>query len=304
MLRESGQVQGPLASNVQANDFQPNDVQQFHKIPIDAQASDVQENIDVNNVDAEEHYYSTHSSYDGDGVPTIDDIAKYQEFKDFMGENNNIYDKEENMAILDSRQVDNCVDPIVIGMEWPTINEARSYIRIWSIQIKFTYYQKNNKSYRLRFKCDSEDKNKLANILWVANYYEDRLKNIKLSRPIDVFTTIRRKFGINLSYWTAWNAWTICMEKIVGSYDKGYFKMSSLVRELLIVNPGSIIGWLRGYMPVPGLDGYFLKGKYGGVCLSVIARAFKIVDKDDFLAKLGEDHLFAKQWLERKPPET
>ncbi|KAF6141476.1 hypothetical protein GIB67_000857 [Kingdonia uniflora] len=74
------------ASNVQANDFQPNDVQQFDEIPIDVQASDAQTKIEVNNVDAEEHYYNTHSSQDGDGVPTVEDIAKYQEFKDFVGE--------------------------------------------------------------------------------------------------------------------------------------------------------------------------------------------------------------------------
>ncbi|KAF6161345.1 hypothetical protein GIB67_009232 [Kingdonia uniflora] len=286
--------------NLDEDDIQTNDVQEID--------DDVQSNIDVNNVDVEEHYYNTHSSQNEDGVPTAEDITKYQEFKDFVGENSNIFEKDENMAVLDSRQVGNCIDPIVIGMELPTINEARSYIRTWFIQSKFTYYiKKKNKSYRLRFKCtdktcDSVDKNKLANALWVANYCEDELRNIKLSMPIDVFTTIRRKFGIDLSYWTAWNAWTICMEMIVGSYDEGYFKMPSLVRELIIVNPRNIIGysrdnatlqwtrtavmfktsyegWLRGYKPVLGLDRCFLKGKYGEVCLFVIG-----ADKNYFTA--------------------
>ncbi|KAF6158490.1 hypothetical protein GIB67_022087 [Kingdonia uniflora] len=230
---------------------------------------------------------------------------------------------------------------------------------------------------------------------------------------------LEENFGIDLSYWTSWNAWTICMEKIVGSYDEGYFKMPSLTIELLTASPGSIIGcniddatlqwtgtmvmfkasydgWLRGCRPVLGLDGCFLKGKYGGVCLSIIgldgnnglfpaatyfcksecydtlstflqalqpwldqhdakltfisdrqkglikavadnfhhcnhrfcfrhmyknfkkiyrgthleklswnaARAYKTIDKDNFLAKLGEDHLSARHWLEREPPET
>ncbi|KAF6145582.1 hypothetical protein GIB67_037615 [Kingdonia uniflora] len=237
-------------------------------------------------------------------------------------------------------------------------------------------------------KGNIEDKNKLANVLWVANYCEDGLRNIKLSRPIDVFTTIRRKFGIDLFYWTFWNAWTICMERIVGSYDERYFKMPSLTIEPLTANPGSIIGcsrddatlqwtgtmvmfkasydgWLRGYRPVLGLDGCFLKGKYGGVCLSIIgldgnnglfpvATYFcrsecydtwntflqalqpwldqhdakltfisdrqkglikavadnfhhcnhRTIDKDNFLAKLGEDHLSARHWLKREPPKT
>ncbi|KAF6158931.1 hypothetical protein GIB67_012348 [Kingdonia uniflora] len=83
------------------------------------------------------------------------------------------------------------------------------------------------------------------------------------------------------------------MEMIVGSYDEGYFKMPSLVMQLLIVNRGSFVGcsrddttsqWtgtvvmfkasydgcLRGCRLVLGLDGYFLKGKYGRVCLSLI----------------------------------
>ncbi|KAF6165656.1 hypothetical protein GIB67_011758 [Kingdonia uniflora] len=389
--------------------------------------TDVISKIDIKNVDAKDGYYNTHSSQDGDGVPTTEDIA--------------------------NTKIEKFVDPIVIGMEWLTINEARNCIRTWSIQNKFTYEQVKNKSYRLRFKCTDEkckwllyvrrssdehtmivkkgshlehtcegnieDKNRLANALWVANYCGDGLRNIKLSRPIDVFTTIRRKFGIDLSYWTSWNAWTICMERIIGSYDEGYFKMPSLTIELLTTNPGSIIGcsrddatlqwtgtmvmfkasydsWLRGCRPILGLDGCFLKGKYGGVCLSIIGldgnnglfsvatyfcrsecydtwntflkalqswldqhdakltfisdrqkglikavtdnfhhcnhrfcfrhmyknfkkiykgthleklfwnatRAYRTIDKNNFLAKLGEYHLSASHWLEREPPET
>ncbi|KAF6141148.1 hypothetical protein GIB67_006593 [Kingdonia uniflora] len=83
------------------------------------------------------------------------------------------------------------------------------------------------------------------------------------------------------------------MERIVGSYDEGYFKMPFLTIKLLNANPGSIIscsrddatlqwtrtmvmfkasydGWLRGCRPVLELDGCFLKGKYGGACLSII----------------------------------
>ncbi|KAF6175942.1 hypothetical protein GIB67_003430 [Kingdonia uniflora] len=98
------------------------------------------------------------------------------------------------------------------------------------------------KGSHLEHTCEGniEDKNKLANALWVANYYEDGLRNIKLSRPIDVFTTIRRKFCIDLSYWTSWNVWTICMEMITGSYDEGCLKMPSLTIELLTTNPRAL----------------------------------------------------------------
>ncbi|KAF6154166.1 hypothetical protein GIB67_016418 [Kingdonia uniflora] len=110
-------------------------------------------------------------------------------------------------------------------------------------------------------KGKTDDKNKLANVLWVANYCEDGLRNIKLSRPIDVFTTIKRKFGINISYWTAWNAWTICC-----SGDDTTLQWIGT----MVMFKASFDGWLRGCRPVLGLDGCFLKGKYGGVCLSLI----------------------------------
>ncbi|KAF6134859.1 hypothetical protein GIB67_002260 [Kingdonia uniflora] len=83
------------------------------------------------------------------------------------------------------------------------------------------------------------------------------------------------------------------MERIVGSYDEGYIVMPELTVQMLLENPGSIstcsidlmtnewIGtcisykgsiewWLNGCRPLLGLDGHFLKGKYGGVCLSII----------------------------------
>ncbi|KAF6156231.1 hypothetical protein GIB67_030234 [Kingdonia uniflora] len=165
----------------------------------------------------------------------------------------------------------------------------------------------------------------------------------------------------------------------------------------MVMIKASYDGSLRGCRPVLGLDECFLKGKYGGVCLSIIeldgnnglfsvatyfcriecyddtwnkflralqpwldqhdakltfifyrqkglikavadnfhhynhrfyfrrmyknfnkickgthleklswnaVRAYITIDKDNFLAKLGEDHLSARHWLERKPPKT
>ncbi|KAF6160264.1 hypothetical protein GIB67_019033 [Kingdonia uniflora] len=84
------------------------------------------------------------------------------------------------------------------------------------------------------------------------------------------------------------------MESIVGSYDQGYHDLPSLCVEILKSNPGSIArtwlqdetlqwtgtlvafnaslnGFVKGCRPILGLDGCFLKGKYGGVCLSVLS---------------------------------
>ncbi|KAF6140781.1 hypothetical protein GIB67_042194 [Kingdonia uniflora] len=84
------------------------------------------------------------------------------------------------------------------------------------------------------------------------------------------------------------------MESIVGSYAQGYYDLPSLCVKILKSNSGSITrtlrqdgtlqltgtlvafkaslnGFVKGYRPILGLDGYFLKGKYRGVCLSVLS---------------------------------
>ncbi|KAF6136671.1 hypothetical protein GIB67_016127 [Kingdonia uniflora] len=82
-------------------------------------------------------------------------------------------------------------------------------------------------------------------------------------------------------------------ENCIGSYDEAYTIIPELTIQVLLANPcsiatcsldlstnqwmatciaykGSIEGFLQGCRPVLGLDGYFLKGKYEGVCLSII----------------------------------
>ncbi|KAF6146015.1 hypothetical protein GIB67_033374 [Kingdonia uniflora] len=105
------------------------------------------------------------------------------------------------------------------------------------------------------------------------------------------------KYGVDVSYSTTWNAWTICMERIVGSYDEGYILMPELTVQVLLANHGSISTcsidlmtnewtgtcisykgsmerWLNGCRPVLGLDGCFLKGKYG-----LVPRAITHIEK-------------------------
>ncbi|KAF6151987.1 hypothetical protein GIB67_010561 [Kingdonia uniflora] len=137
------------------------------------------------------------------------------------------------------------------------------------------------------------DKNKLAHAGWVANEVEQLIRSVRSTRLCDVQEVIWTKYGVNVSYSAIWNAWTICIERIVGSYDEGYIVMPELTVQELLANPGSIStccidlmtnewtgtcisykgsmeGWLNGCMPLLGLDGCFLKGKYGGVCLFII----------------------------------
>ncbi|KAF6136841.1 hypothetical protein GIB67_030126 [Kingdonia uniflora] len=66
------------------------------------------------------------------------------------------------------------------------------------------------------------------------------VRDVKIVTPADIITRIRRAYGVNISYYTAWNAKTICMVRITGCFDEGYSIMQELCRQVLLSNPGSI----------------------------------------------------------------
>ncbi|KAF6148282.1 hypothetical protein GIB67_012057 [Kingdonia uniflora] len=108
------------------------------------------------------------------------------------------------------------------------------------------------------------DKKKLAHANWVANEVEALFRSVRSSKSHDVQKAIETKYGVDVSYFTTWNAWTICMERTVGSYDEGYIVMLELTVD-------SIEGFLNGCRPLLELNGCLLKEKYGVVCLSMIS---------------------------------
>ncbi|KAF6142539.1 hypothetical protein GIB67_039503 [Kingdonia uniflora] len=244
-------------------------------------------------------------------------------FRDLAKEYDNIFLEEEDE--VHSVPPQPTYGELRVGMEWATVYECRAYIRQWSIMNKFEYYQKKNENYRVRLFCKDENcewmfyarrttdghtftlrkssnlmhtcssraKNRLANATWVAKQVESVMRSVRTTTPVGIQDLISTQFGIDISYYTAWNAWSICKEKIVGSYDEGYIMQPELCLQILHSNPKSIAvvskdhntsqwtgtcvifkesieGFLNGSRPVVGLDGCFLKGKYGGVCLSAI----------------------------------
>ncbi|KAF6152819.1 hypothetical protein GIB67_004648 [Kingdonia uniflora] len=159
-------------------------------------------------------------------------------------------------------------------MVWGNVFEARTFLRNYAIINKFKYYQVKNENYRLRYKYGDEkcewmcyvrrnydghtmelkstsnithtcrgkvvDKNKLAHTGWVANEVVQLIRSMRSTRPCDVQEAIWTKYGVDVSYSTTWNAWTICMERIVGSYDEGYIVMLELTVQVLLANLRSI----------------------------------------------------------------
>ncbi|KAF6142753.1 hypothetical protein GIB67_018464 [Kingdonia uniflora] len=136
--------------------------------------------------------------------------------------------------------------------------------------------------------------NRNTNTIWVVKEIENLIRDASTTKPIQISDIVHRRFGVRVSYYTAWNARNMVMEKILGSYDKGYVLCPELYVEIQKSNPGSIAtcsredgklkftdmyisfkaaldGFIKGCRPILGLDGCFLKGKHGGQCLSIIS---------------------------------
>ncbi|MCL7049536.1 hypothetical protein MKW94_010624 [Papaver nudicaule] len=133
----------------------------------------------------------------------------------------------------------------------------------------------------------------MANARWVAprimGYVSDHIN----CKPSAIQSRMQRKYKVKISYRTAWHARHICLEKFFGSFEDSYRWVPELCRQIMETNPGSIATWskegvqeqfnglfvmykasldgfLNGCRLVIGLDGTFLKGKYGGMVLAAM----------------------------------
>ncbi|KAF9596718.1 hypothetical protein IFM89_012917 [Coptis chinensis] len=139
--------------------------------------------------------------------------------------------------------------------------------------------------------CEADEKNKnsQAKALLVAKVFLDKMRDHPNYRPNDIVKEVFNKYGVSISYWTDWKSRWLMLEAIHGNYEKGYRLVPELCRQILKRNPGNIVKhfvsdgtksfigvvvafkssidrWLNGCRPIVGLDGCFLKGKYGGCC--------------------------------------
>ncbi|KAF6135060.1 hypothetical protein GIB67_014109 [Kingdonia uniflora] len=133
--------------------------------------------------------------------------------------------------------------------------------------------------------------NKLANGQWVAAEIEELVRDVTTLTPKSIVVRIKKKFGVAISYYIAWNAKTICMEKIVGSYDEGYKQFPALCLEILHTNPGSIVRTWREDTSLQWTE----------ACVAFKASLDGQVDKQIFLDKLVDVDPSAKAWLDQEP---
>ncbi|KAF6160942.1 hypothetical protein GIB67_007583 [Kingdonia uniflora] len=140
--------------------------------------------------------------------------------------------------------------------------------------------------------------NKLANALWIANEIEELVRDVKTLIPKDVQTTIGRKYGVNVSYYTAWNAKTICIKRITGLFDDGYNRLPELTRQEF-PHQNHMFCFRHMWKNIKkDFRGSYLERLCWGV-----AKAFVKDDKQVFLDKLQVDNPEAKRWLDKELAE-
>lgn len=168
----------------------------------------------------------------------------------------------------------------------------RAYIR----RLNDNHTMRCNKLQPLHL-CSSDilGNNPKVNAPWIARKIEQLMRVHHMSlTPQSIVAEIWSKYALNVKYWQAWNARGMALALIHGNYEEGYAKVPELCKQVHKSNPNSIAtfsrddtyksftsccialkacldGFVSGCRPLIGLDGCFLKGKYGGVVLSVVA---------------------------------
>ncbi|KAF6161540.1 hypothetical protein GIB67_009419, partial [Kingdonia uniflora] len=111
---------------------------------------------DLDNLNTEEGYYSTHTSQDGDDGLTQENIGRCDlEFRDLAKEYDNIFAEEEDA--VHSVPPQPTYGKLRVGMEWATVYESRAYIRQWMTTDGYTFSLR--KIGNLKHTCSSGAKN-------------------------------------------------------------------------------------------------------------------------------------------------
>ncbi|WVZ11151.1 hypothetical protein V8G54_015681 [Vigna mungo] len=144
--------------------------------------------------------------------------------------------------------------------------------------------------------CSREHKLGVFNARWLSKKLEKTVRENPTIKGLDIRDKISRKWNIAISKNMAYRAKAFASDEVEGSFIKQYTRIYDYAHELLARNPGSTIKvkleendqkriFQRFYAclkackdsfmscrPVIGLDGAFLKGRYGGELLTAVAR--------------------------------
>ncbi|MCL7023791.1 hypothetical protein MKW94_010024, partial [Papaver nudicaule] len=248
-------------------------------------------------------------------------LASTLEFKEFVENTQNIggdHELSENQEF---------VEKLFIGQQWLSKVQCRDYLKDLALDMNYCMVQKKNKEKIQSYKCKDETcewfvycsrlsdgqtfeckkgnfihtcesyhglKHPLANARWVAKVMLECYKAHPKYKPRDFMAEVKKNHKVEISYYTAWHAYHLCNEKLLGSYEEGYSLLPALCDQILKENPrniaslrtdpsndrfhslciayrASIKGFLESGRPFLGLDGCHLLGKYGGTLLAIMS---------------------------------
>ncbi|MCL7034371.1 hypothetical protein MKW94_030653, partial [Papaver nudicaule] len=248
-------------------------------------------------------------------------LSSTLEFKEFVENTHNIggdHELSENQEF---------VEKLFIGQQWLSKVQCRDYLKDLALDMNYCMAQKKNKEAIQSYKCKDETcewfvycsrlsdgqtfeckkgnfihtcesyhglKHPLANARWVAKVMLECYKAHPKYKPRDFMAEVKKNHKVEISYYTAWHAYHLCNEKLLGSYEEGYSLLPALCDQILKENPrniaslrtdpsndrfhslciayrASIKGFLESGRPFLGLDGCHLLGKYGGTLLAIMS---------------------------------
>ncbi|KAF9615955.1 hypothetical protein IFM89_027303 [Coptis chinensis] len=176
---------------------------------------------------------------DGDNIDEDDDISSFVKLP------KNLYASEEQERVEGNPSTETRWQ-LLPKMEWRTYKECREFMKNLAIYQKFSYEQvRNNKRIQLKckdkecgwrvyctvmsdkhtfklrnfvethtYEADEKNRNAQAKAPWVADKLEGFLRSHPQMRPKDLMLEVLNQFGVQLSYWTAWKAKVIVLERI------------------------------------------------------------------------------------------
>ncbi|WVY90842.1 hypothetical protein V8G54_036356 [Vigna mungo] len=155
-------------------------------------------------------------------------------------------------------------------------------------------------AWKLRKVVDTHSYSKDFNVkLMTSKWLSQRMENVRENptmKVMDIRDKVTRKWNVGISRNMAFRARAMAKDKIEGSFHEQYRRLCDYGHELMKTNPGSTIQikvdningeviFQRFYAclkackdnfvccrPIVGLDGCFLKTKYGGELLTVVGR--------------------------------
>ncbi|KAF9604772.1 hypothetical protein IFM89_010313 [Coptis chinensis] len=122
--------------------------------------------------------------------------------------------------------------------------------------------------------CEADEENKVmqAKAPWVANELEAFARAHPTFAPVDLFNEIYREYGVHISYWTAWRARIMLLEKMHGHMYKNFKTI---------------------------FKGHYLESLCWGA-----AKAYRTTTHEAFMDSIEQADKDAKKWLAKESRKT